>query len=62
MAELSTVARPYAEALFAAARDDQAGLAGNHGIRDHRIDEGFQRKQDALVNRTPGEAVGRCRV
>ncbi|SAI21753.1 ATP synthase F0F1 subunit delta [Bordetella ansorpii] len=28
MAELSTVARPYAEALFAAARDDQAGLAG----------------------------------
>ena len=27
MAELSTVARPYAEALFAAARDDQAGLA-----------------------------------
>lgn len=27
MAELSTIARPYAEALFAAARDDQAGLA-----------------------------------
>ncbi len=27
MAELSTVARPYAEALFAAARDDKAGLA-----------------------------------
>ena len=27
MAELSTVARPYAEALFAAARDGQAGLA-----------------------------------
>ncbi|ANN74047.1 F0F1 ATP synthase subunit delta [Bordetella bronchialis] len=26
MAELSTVARPYAEALFAAARDDKAGL------------------------------------
>jgi F-type H+-transporting ATPase subunit delta len=26
MAELSTVARPYAEALFSAARDDQAGL------------------------------------
>lgn len=27
MAELSTIARPYAEALFATARDDQAGLA-----------------------------------
>ncbi|UHL63918.1 F0F1 ATP synthase subunit delta [Paralcaligenes sp. KSB-10] len=27
MAELSTIARPYAEALFAAARDDQADLA-----------------------------------
>jgi len=27
MAELSTVARPYAEALFGAARADQAGLA-----------------------------------
>ncbi|OZI77270.1 F0F1 ATP synthase subunit delta [Bordetella genomosp. 12] len=27
MAELSTVARPYAEALFGAARDDKAGLA-----------------------------------
>jgi len=27
MAELSTVARPYAEALFGAAREDQAGLA-----------------------------------
>ncbi len=27
MAELSTIARPYAEALFAAARDDQASLA-----------------------------------
>jgi F-type H+-transporting ATPase subunit delta len=27
MAELSTIARPYAEALFAAAREDQAGLA-----------------------------------
>ena len=27
MAELSTVARPYAEALFAVARDDKAGLA-----------------------------------
>lgn len=27
MAELSTVARPYAEALFATARDDKAGLA-----------------------------------
>ncbi|MBB5215742.1 F0F1 ATP synthase subunit delta [Parapusillimonas granuli] len=27
MAELSTIARPYAEALFASARDDQAGLA-----------------------------------
>ncbi len=27
MAELSTIARPYAEALFAAACDDQAGLA-----------------------------------
>ncbi|MEI2415996.1 F0F1 ATP synthase subunit delta [Orrella sp. JC864] len=27
MAELSTVARPYAEALFGAARDDRAGLA-----------------------------------
>lgn len=26
MAELSTVARPYAEALFSAARDDKAGL------------------------------------
>ncbi|MBO9354132.1 F0F1 ATP synthase subunit delta [Bordetella petrii] len=26
MAELSTVARPYAEALFGAARDDKAGL------------------------------------
>lgn len=26
MAELSTIARPYAEALFASARDDQAGL------------------------------------
>ncbi|ARP88106.1 F0F1 ATP synthase subunit delta [Bordetella genomosp. 9] len=26
MAELSTVARPYAEALFAAAREDKAGL------------------------------------
>jgi F-type H+-transporting ATPase subunit delta len=28
MAELSTVARPYAEALFGAARDDKAGLQG----------------------------------
>ncbi|ARP93254.1 F0F1 ATP synthase subunit delta [Bordetella genomosp. 13] len=28
MAELSTVARPYAEALFATARDDKAGLEG----------------------------------
>jgi ATP synthase, F1 delta subunit len=28
MAELSTVARPYAEALFGVAREDQAGLAG----------------------------------
>lgn len=27
MAELSTVARPYAEAIFAVARDDKAGLA-----------------------------------
>src|SRR3546814_20628248 len=27
MAELSTIARPYAEALFATARNDQAGLA-----------------------------------
>jgi len=27
MAELSTIARPYAEALFASARDDQAALA-----------------------------------
>jgi len=27
MAELSTIARPYAEALFATALDDQAGLA-----------------------------------
>ena len=27
MAELSTVARPYAEALFSAARDDKGGLA-----------------------------------
>lgn len=27
MAELSTIARPYAEALFATVRDDQAGLA-----------------------------------
>jgi F-type H+-transporting ATPase subunit delta len=27
MAELSTIARPYAEALFATARDDQAALA-----------------------------------
>lgn len=27
MAELSTIARPYAEALFAAARDEKAGLA-----------------------------------
>lgn len=27
MAELSTIARPYAEALFAAAKNDQAGLA-----------------------------------
>ncbi|MGE4368752.1 MAG: F0F1 ATP synthase subunit delta [Burkholderiaceae bacterium] len=27
MAELSTIARPYAEALFATARDDQDGLA-----------------------------------
>ncbi|TAL89821.1 MAG: F0F1 ATP synthase subunit delta [Candidimonas sp.] len=27
MAELSTIARPYAEALFEAAADDQAGLA-----------------------------------
>ncbi|MCD0503995.1 F0F1 ATP synthase subunit delta [Bordetella petrii] len=27
MAELSTVARPYAEALFSAARDDKAGLS-----------------------------------
>lgn len=27
MAELSTVARPYAEALFAVARDDKSGLA-----------------------------------
>jgi len=27
MAELSTIARPYAEALFASVRDDQAGLA-----------------------------------
>ncbi len=28
MAELSTIARPYAEALFAVARADSAGLAG----------------------------------
>lgn len=27
MAELSTIARPYAEAIFASARDDQAALA-----------------------------------
>jgi len=27
MAELSTIARPYAEALFASARDEKAGLA-----------------------------------
>lgn len=32
MAELSTIARPYAEALFAAARDDQAGLASWSGL------------------------------
>lgn len=47
MAELSTIARPYAEALFASARADQAGLeswgellselaqiAGNADVRD----------------------------
>ena len=32
MAELSTIARPYAEALFATARDDQAGLASWSGL------------------------------
>lgn len=32
MAELSTVARPYAEALFGAAQADQAGLAGWAGL------------------------------
>jgi F-type H+-transporting ATPase subunit delta len=32
MAELSTVARPYAEALFAAARDDKAGLDSWAGL------------------------------
>ncbi|WP_459616622.1 F0F1 ATP synthase subunit delta [Bordetella sp. 2513F-2] len=34
MAELSTVARPYAEALFAAAREDQAGLEQLAGLVD----------------------------
>ncbi|MFJ1299921.1 F0F1 ATP synthase subunit delta [Pseudomonadota bacterium AL_CKDN230030165-1A_HGKHYDSX7] len=34
MAELSTVARPYAEALFGAARDDKAGLAVWAGLVD----------------------------
>src|SRR5690606_22166840 len=32
MAELSTIARPYAEALFATARDDQAALASWSGL------------------------------
>ena len=32
MAELSTIARPYAEALFAAALDDQAGLESWSGL------------------------------
>src|SRR3546814_12182885 len=32
MAELSTIARPYAEALFAAANEDPAGLASWSGL------------------------------
>jgi len=32
MAELSTIARPYAEALFAAAQGDEAGLASWSGL------------------------------
>ncbi|HEY9278727.1 MAG TPA: F0F1 ATP synthase subunit delta [Eoetvoesiella sp.] len=32
MAELSTIARPYAEALFASAQGDQAGLASWSGL------------------------------
>src|SRR5690606_14430317 len=32
MAELSTIARPYAEALFASARGDQAELASWSGL------------------------------
>jgi F-type H+-transporting ATPase subunit delta len=32
MAELSTIARPYAEAVFATARDDQASLASWSGL------------------------------
>jgi F-type H+-transporting ATPase subunit delta len=32
MAELSTIARPYAEALFSVALDDQAGLASWSGL------------------------------
>jgi F-type H+-transporting ATPase subunit delta len=32
MAELSTIARPYAEALFALAKGDQAGLASWSGL------------------------------
>lgn len=34
MAELSTVARPYAEALFGVARDDKAGLQAWAGLMD----------------------------
>lgn len=60
MAELSTVARPYAEALFSAARDDKAGLpawadlvselsqvASNPDVREAMADPRLGEKQRA---------------
>ena len=57
MAELSTVARPYAEALFAVAKQDKAGLqawaeqvqqlADIAGIEDVRVAMADPRLEDA---------------
>jgi len=62
MAELSTVARPYAEALFAAAKDDKAGLqawaelvdelaqvAGNPDVREAMADPRLEDAQRVQV-------------